>query len=508
MLSVEMSRSNLMISRPPLLPLTDTDKIRAWETGHLGYLFRWTQKVLKADWLESKKFSRKFFIESTRRLGKSSFLLMLMTEESIKNPGAKCAFFAPVKEGLLDYIEPIIDKTYAPENCPIGMAPRFDKSRFMLNFENGSTIVFRGSNKQQHRIRRGQEFHLAAIDEARDVSDLDQLVDSVVFPALFDSNGYMIISSTPADTRSHPLYAIRQRAEVEGWLAKIPMSLASRIDPEVYTPERIAEWKAETAKGVDGADVVAREYECEWVVNKSRAAVGEWRPAYVVEAPRDPFYDFYAHYVGLDWGYRDFTALVLATWNFRLARLEVESEMTFSGSEVRSDKISERLLSQMGKTWPNVNFQSMEKNLTMVSDSADPILINEINKYPAMSFVPVQKLNSLEAMLNQFRVMVASGKIVVSPKCPLTLHCLANAIWDKERKALDQDVFAHHFDHLMALVYLTRVVDQMTNPIPKDLTIDGVRVIELNFDKKRDVSEAGKSFEEAFRATQRGFLGH
>src|SRR5207302_338332 len=88
----------------------------------------------------------------------------------------------------------------------------------------------------------------------------------------------------------------------------------------------------------------------------------------------------------------------------------------------------------------------------MVSDSADPILITELNAHPKMSFVPVEKAQTLEAMLNQFRVLVGAGKIHVSPKCPLTLHCLTNAVWDAPRKKLDQDVFARHFDHLMQLV--------------------------------------------------------
>jgi hypothetical protein len=459
---------------------------------------RWTQKVLKNDWLESKKFSRKFYAESTRRLGKSSWLLILMIEECMKKPGVKCAFFAPVKDGLLDYIEPIINKTssLAPEGYPLD----FDRSRFMVNFENKSSIIFRGSNNQQHRIRRGQEFHLAAIDEARDVSDLDSLIDSVVFPALFDSDGYLIISSTPADTRSHPLYAIRQRAEFEGWLSRIPMSLANKIEPEIYSTERIAEWKSETLRGVDGEDVWKREYECEWVINKSRAAVAEWKPEYIRYDTPDPCKQFYRHYVGLDWGYKDYTALVLGTWNYRHALLEVQSELTFLGQDVRCDKIADALRSQARKTWGlDVDFREM----TMASDSADPILINELNRQPDMNFSPVHKLNSLEAMLAEFRLLVSQGKILINPNCALTIHCVANGIWDEKRQKLDQDVLAHHFDHLMALVYLTRMLDRVSNPIPADFAFDGTRMIDIDFDRQKGLSDDAKALSEAFGGGKR-----
>src|ERR1700676_3966764 len=125
----------------------------AWKIGRLDYRLRHSQRAIKLAWEESKKVSRKFYINSTRRLGKSSFLLHIMVEECIKHPNSRWAFFAPVKDGLLDYIEPIIQTTL--ENCPDSLRPKFDRNRFMFSFSNGSSILFRGSNNQQHRIRRG-----------------------------------------------------------------------------------------------------------------------------------------------------------------------------------------------------------------------------------------------------------------------------------------------------------------------------------------------------------------
>ena len=274
----------------------------AWQTGDLEYLMRNTQRRIKEAWIASKESSRKFYIESTRRLGKSSQLLILMTEECKSAPNRKCGFFAPVKDGLLDYIEPIIEETYA--DCPTRLRPFFDRQRFILRFANGSRILFRGSNNQQHRVRRGQGFHLVGIDEARDVDSLQELIDSVIMPSLFDTDGYLIISSTPADTRSHPLYSIRERASLEGWLIKIPIWLAQKMDPDVYTMERIQEWRDETLKEPDGQDRWEREYECKWVVNCRRMAVPEWDTSKMVMSfGRDPYYQFYHHYLGLDWGY-------------------------------------------------------------------------------------------------------------------------------------------------------------------------------------------------------------
>jgi len=478
--------------------LTQEEKDRCWELGDLFFRRRKTQLLIKLAWQKSKAHSKKFYIESTRRLGKSTELLQLMTEECIQFAGKRCAFFAPVKDALLDYVEPIITETYA--DCPGLSRPAFDRSRFMLNFSNGSSIIFRGSNNKQHRARRGQEFHLAGIDEARDVDDLAELIDSVVFPALFDGDGFLIISSTPADTRSHPLYAYRQRCQSDGCFISMTMSEASVIDPDVYTPEKIAVWKEETLKMIDGDDRWKREYECQWIVNKSRAAVPEWNVRHVRPVKKDPYYSFYDHYVAVDWGYRDFTAIGFATYLYRDAVLQQESELQFSGTDVRSDRIADAIYRQAVKLW-GADFVVNK----MVSDSADPILINELNRYPRMNFVPVHKSNSLEAMLNQFRTLVNQGKIVVAPACPMTIHALANAVWDIKRDKLDQDVFSRHFDHLMQLVYMTRMVDFNHNPIPADYMIDGIRVLDLSYGKIDQKSNDANALELAMRSAQRRY---
>lgn len=470
----------------------------SWERGVLNYRRRNTQKYLKVKTEDAKRRTRKPYWECTRRLGKSSEMLAMFSEHCIQVPGWRAGFFAPVKDGLKDYIEPIIEETF--KDCPEDKRPYFHDSRFILEFPNKSCIVFRASNNKQHRLRRGQEFHEVGVDEARDVDELDVLIDSVLMPSLFNKQGHCYISSTPADSRSHPLYRYRQQAEAAGALIVISIWDANRMDPHAYPLERIQEWQREILMSVDGDDKWAREFECKWVVNKSRAAVPEWTPKYIGEIAKDGYYPFYHHYVAIDWGYKDFTAIGFGTYNFRKSTLAQEGELAFSGTDVRSDKIAsaiDRMATNLwGKEWTCNR---------MVSDSADPILINELNAHPKMNFVPVHKENSLEAMLNQFRTFVAQGKILVSAKCPLTLHGLANGIWDEKRQKLDQDVFARHFDHLMQLVYMTRVLDVYTNPIPADFMVDGVRVIDLNFDRPNEKTDSGRALEEAFRFNQRRF---
>jgi hypothetical protein len=465
----------------------------AWTWGRLDYRLRASQKAIKSAWQASKQVSRKFYINSTRRLGKSSFLLHIMVEDCLKRRGIRWAFFAPVKDGLMDYIGPIMQKTL--EDCPDDLKPKFDRNRFMLTFANGSSILFRGSNNQQHRVRRGLDLDGAGVDEGRDVDALKELIDSVIFPALFSKNGYLIISSTPADSYSHDLYSYYQMAEVEGWLFECDIYQAQKYDPKEFPADRIQEWKDETQRD----DVWQREYLCKWIIDSSRQAVPEWKADFIrIYKKNDIFYKFYHHYIGIDWGSKDFTALIFATWDFKRAKLIVEGELTFSGTEVRSDRIADGIKLMKLKLWGED--ASVYK---MISDSADPILINELNGHPGMNCVPVYKEKSLEAMLNQFRILVAQEKIEVYSSCPMILSNLKSAVWDKLRTKLDKDPFNHHFDHLMALVYLTRGLVPNENPVPGNWGVDETRIIDLNFDSHPGKSESAKVMEDAFKAVQR-----
>jgi hypothetical protein len=341
-----------------------------------------------------------------------------------------------------------------------------------------------GSNGKSYNKLRGYRFDDGDIDEAGYIDDLPELVEGVLTPAVFDSNGYLRLSSSAPEEPNHPFDEYWSTALVGGY------GVEFNIHDAGYPKEQVDTWVDEMG-GWD-APKVQREFLCRSVIDPERRTIPEWKKIYVSVFGRDPYYSLYHHYIGIDWGYKDFTGIVFATWNFRKARLEVDGELTFSGTMVRSDIINDAIKLKIKSLWgPSATVYRM------VSDSADPILINELNKFDGMSFVPVQKLNSLEAMINEFRVLVSQEKIVVDPKCVKTVNDLESAIWDKNRKALSRDPFNHHFDHLMALVYLTRVLDQNTNPIPNDFMLDNVRMIDLNFDKNK-TSGSAKALEQAF----------
>lgn len=403
---------------------------------------------------------------------------MLLTEFCIKRPASKAGFYAPVKEGLRDYIVPIIDKVFG--DCPEDLIPVLD-SHLTLTFANGSSIIFRGSNNQQHRIRRGNDLQIAGIDEARDVDDLDNLIDSVVIPSLFTTSGRLLISSTPADTDDHPLFAIKQAAEREGWMSHYTIYDANKYDPEDFPLQRIETWKKETRDSV----AWQREYLAMWVKDPNKTVIPEWSDDYAHIPERDEYFQFYHKYAALDSGVVDKTAGILGYYDFKRAKLIIEDEFALQDSGVRTDKIAELVKSKERALGYQVIHDKKDDKYRLlaphervyrrVADNNNLVLINDLNMLHGLDFFPTGKVSlgggSLDdddiSMINLCRLWVKDGRILVDPKCKELIGCLRNGIWDKNRAKLAKSKIYGHFDALMALVYLVRNVDTATNPIPR-----------------------------------------
>ena len=488
---------NATATRP--LPKITPELIRAaWASGRLAYRFRNIQRLIKQKWIASKAISRKFYIETNRRLGKSTWLLMLGAEECIHLPNRRVGYFAPVREGLLDYIEPIIEKVFA--ECPEDLKPIFHKQRFMLEFPNGSTIVFRGSNMQTHRTKRGQEFHLALIDECRDVDDLATLIDSVVFPALFSTDGYLIMSSTPADTFDHPLRDYQQRAEKEGWYFHCTIYDCHQWDPEWFTLARIEEWRRETTNTASWE----REYMAKWVVDATKIIVAEWTDKFKTTVKRNELFPFYHKYVSLDFGVQHKTAGGFAYYDYRMGKLVVEDEFVLQYENVRADNIAANVKhkeSDLGYSvydFAEPNPKKQLKSSTVyrrVCDNNNPQSINDLNGTYGLTFYGTSK-DDLVAMLGLLKDWVNKGRILVNPKCVETLGCLQNAQWNLHRTDLATSKVFGHFDALMQLCYMVRNVDVTTNPIPRNY---GMSIFTHHIEDEKPVSENGAVLRKVFK---------
>jgi hypothetical protein len=102
-----------------------------------------------------------------------------------------------------------------------------------------------------------------------------------------------------------------------------------------------------------------------------------------------------------------------------------------------------------------------------ISDNNWPIMMQDFSALHNLTFIATNK-DSLEAMINEVRLMVQQGQIIIDPKCKQLIGCLKYGVWDKNKKMFARSSTYGHFDHLAALVYLVRNLAKHTNPIPAD----------------------------------------
>lgn len=70
-------------------------------------------------------------------------------------------------------------------------------------------------------------------------------------------------------------------------------------------------------------------------------------------------------------------------------------------------------------------------------------------------------------MVNEVRLMVQDGRIIVHPRCTQLIGCLKYGVFqDSKRNMFGRSKSYGHFDALASLIYLVRNLNKHENPIP------------------------------------------
>ena len=446
------------------LTLTDVNN-ECWKRGDLSWKLHAAQLALDETFRAA--WGQLFVGNCSRQWGKSFWAVTKAIETAIKIPKAQIRYGAAFQSDLVDFIIPAFDKIL--EDAPKDCKAVFKKAGSSYIFPNGSRIKLVGLDKHPNGLR-GNTLDLIIIDECGFVSNLDYIYKSVIIPAtLHRPNCKIIFISTPPSTPAHPFVDYVQKAEREGAYVML----------DVYTNPLITEDDIQRmANEMGGRDSTTfrRECECEFVTDNDLAIIPEWKDEYIQEIPRDEFYQYYHKYVGMDLGIKDLTADIYAYYDFKRASLIIEDETEMNGAQINSLILVEQIRKKEKDLWDNteiINGQNQYKKdvnnnhipFRRVSDTNWPILIKDFSSLHNLTFIETNKDN-LEAMINEVRLMVQAGQIIVHPRCKKLIGCLKYGVWNDKKKAFARSTLYGHFDHLAALVYLVRNLAKTTNPIP------------------------------------------
>lgn len=395
-----------------------------------------------------------------RRSGKSYTLAMLAIEACLKTPNTIVKFLSPTKIQVNSNLRPIIRDIL--KDCPEEIKPEFKAKDYIYYFPNGSEIQLAGSESGHYEKLRGGYSHIAIIDEAQDVTDLNDVVKSVLLPTTLTTKGKVLLAGTPPKNPDHEFNTFVEEAELRGSLIKKTV-----YDNSMLTPEQIEEIKEEV--GGENSEEFRREFKCELIKDGTYSVIPEFTQDLMKEIVKDwPKPPFYESYESMDLGFKDLTVVLFAYYDFRADKVIIEDEIAVNGTSLQLPNLIQEIKQKEETLWLNPLTNEVTRPTVRVSD-INYIVTQEIARASqgTVNFAAARK-DDKEAAINKLRVLLQAKKIIINPRCTTLIRHLENVRWDKSRNKAS---FARspddgHYDAVDACIYMIRHINFGKNPYP------------------------------------------
>lgn len=467
-----------------------------WRQGDLTYLLDENQLRLHNLYLLSetsgvvKPEESVHYWNCCRGMGKSHLLVTIAIMTCIQNPGCIVKYACATKDEARDIVRPIFN--HILRDAPEDVRCTYIANEKNYRFPNGSIIKLEGLDKGNAEKLRGGSVKLFIVDEAGKVSeskthgDFDYMMSSIILPCVTRGKhigGKAIIATTPPKRPDHKCISWQRICELNGTYTKITIDETPRYINDRNEYDRVIF----NCKGKH-TEAFRREYMCENIVDPSSVVVGEFTDEVQRETvkvwKRPPF----AHnYVSMDIGGKDFTIALLAYYDFRNDKIVVEDEIVMSiklNIRFNTKMLADEIKRKESTIFTNPSTGEYEKPYKRVSDN-NLIVINDMWVLHQLLFEPTRK-DDRDAALNELKIKIGAGKIIINPRCIYLINHLKTATWDKNKKDFARNsADGSHFDALAALIYLVRNIEYRANPYPAGYDIpQGDNYISLSNSKK------------------------
>lgn len=460
-MSAEAQLARETIQANPWLNRYVTDQ--AWEQGELEYLCRDYQRdayhALIA-WCEDKTVL-KGCLNVCRRWGKTTLLCLVALRQGILFPGSRIRFAAPTLDELRERLLPIFEQLLT--DCPEHLRPVWRAQRKAYVFPNGSKIYLAGVNNQGANKLRGSGAELCIVDEGGYIDDLRRLIFDVLTPQLTDTDGTLLMGSTPPESPAHEYVNVARTCKADGHYYHADVYTMD------WTPEKI-ELFAIDAGGYE-SPTWEREFLAKFVVDPELVVIPDFRERlHVGPIPKDDRYPFWRKYVAMDIGAsrRDWTAVIFAHYHYNGARCNVERVLIDKKlPRMRSPQLAKAVRDQERELWGEhaaperwSDNNAVELIVELATDVENPVL-----------FRPTSK-DQLPAMVQHARDWIARGGLHISdhPSCVPLVDCLRDGTWKGDEwigREFARSTALGHLDALAALIYLLRNLDErQDSPVP------------------------------------------
>lgn len=393
-----------------------------------------------------------FTLLMARRFGKSVFCFGMADNFCRQNPGCRVLYLSKTADNLKEILDQASSAILS--TCPEHLKPTLKVKDLKYAYENGSEIRFKGMDKSGADSIRGVTADLIVLDEFCFMDDVGNLIDNVLMPMLIERGARMLLASTPPIAPGHESIAYIQQCELRGNYVKKTI-----YDCPRWSPEQLKQFEEE-AGGKD-SDTFRREYLCEIITDRNRAilpACTEEKMQEVVkewEKPTDYVPD---HYISIDPGGRDQTAILFGYYDYLEATLVIEDECIMDSPS--TGDIQAAIKKKLDKDWEGITPHRI------IMDNNNLILVKDMQKLHGLSVKPTKK-DKKEAQVNNTNLMIQQGQLIIHPRCENLRQQCRFGIWDKSRRSFERTPALSHCDAIDALVYLVRNINKSRNPIPE-----------------------------------------
>jgi hypothetical protein len=468
----------------------DQETVTAWEEGDLVEKLRPVQRKMRTAMHDARAL--KYVFNCSRRLGKTFLLLVDALEIGIKETNAPLKFAAPTQKQMKKILLPIFREITM--DCPQAIKPIWKAAEQMYVFPTtGSELTIAGCNNGHEENLRGTACRKAYVDEAQAFKgNLIYVVQDILMPQLLTLDGSMVIAGTPPKTPVHDFVKMMAEARAQGHYTEFDIWEAG------YSEDLIERFKEEA--GGEKSTTWRREYLCQVLLDDKSAIIPEWKHDYERVPPRDEYFQFWEKYIAMDiGGRRDRTVNLFAWYDFHKATLYVDAEAGLEPAEMTTRAIADGVNKKTIDTFGDLPVR------LRVADNNNEILLKDLGSEFRLHYAPTNK-DTLQAMVNQVRIWVAAGRVVINPACVELIGCLKYGIWNEKRdefERFNEESEAHrlygHFDALAALIYLVRNIDVNTNPVPYGFKLDQGKMFVPPPEKKKETEMLSKMFRPRFR---------
>lgn len=361
--------------------------------------------------------------QCTRRAGKSYCAGAALTLACLETPGCTCLYIATTREQakriMYKDVLKVIDKTF-------DLKAKFNHTTLEVVFPNGSVIYLLGVDSKPEEMEKalGQKYKRVIIDEAGSwKQDQVKLVHDILEPACADLDGEICLTSSPVGhTRSY-FFQITSVEDpnhpkfVSGW-SRHKWTWAENPHIAAKMRKHIEGLKQRTPR-IEETPAFRNNYLNEWVVDPGNR-VYRYDPDRNTanSLPQD---HEYRYYLGLDLGFNDDTAIVIAACS------DTDSHMyfveVFKKKELDITAVAEQL----------TFFKNKYQPVKMLVDGASKQAVEELKRRHGFPLEVADKLGKAD-MIEIMNADFITGAIKILPKAMELAEEYEGLIWDDKEK--------------------------------------------------------------------------